>query len=149
MSSTRVTRQLAAPRERVFRALSDPSQFPRWKVPQGMTCRVDSVDEQGFRVSLTYDAADRAGKSSAHTDTYRGRFVELVPHERVVEVDEFETSDPRFAGPMTITLTLREIPSGTELTSVHDGLPDGVDPALNELGWSQSLDRLAGLVERG
>jgi uncharacterized protein YndB with AHSA1/START domain len=100
-----------------------------------------------FRISLTYDEADAVGKTTAHTDTYRGRFARLVPDELVVEVDEFETDDPALQGEMTITLTLRDADGGTELLAVHDGLPDGVSPADNETGWQQSLDRLAALVE--
>jgi hypothetical protein len=72
----------------VYAALTDPADFVRWKVPSNMTSELHESDGQSFRVSLTYDAPDRIGKSSAHTDTYRGRFVELVPDERVVEVDE-------------------------------------------------------------
>lgn len=148
MSTTRAHRHLDAPRSRVYAALTDPADIQRWKVPSSMTSEVLEWDGTSFRISLTYDAPDRAGKSSAHTDTYRGRFTELVPDEKVVEVDEFETDDPAFAGPMTITITLVDADGGTDLSAVHEGLPDGVDPADNETGWRESLDRLADLVER-
>ena len=79
-----------------------------------------------FRISLTYDAQTGTGKTSAHTDTYPGRFVQLVPNERVVELDEFETADPAMRGEMTITITLTDAHSGgTDLVAVHDGLPPG------------------------
>jgi uncharacterized protein YndB with AHSA1/START domain len=87
------------------------------------------------------------GKTTAHTDTYRGRFVTLVPDERVVEVDEFETTDPDLRGEMTITITLAEADGGTQLLAEHEGLPRGVRPAESELGWRESLARLAALVE--
>jgi uncharacterized protein YndB with AHSA1/START domain len=131
----------------VYAALTEPTDIQRWKVPRSMTSEVLAWDGDSFRISLTYDAPDRTGKSSAHTDTYRGRFVELVPDERVVEVDEFETDDPTLSGPMTITITLTDADGGTDLSAVHEGLPDGVDPADNETGWRESLDRLAELVE--
>jgi uncharacterized protein YndB with AHSA1/START domain len=146
MSTTRVTRHLPAPRSRVYAALTDPTDIVRWKVPREMTCELHEFDGRSFRISLTYAAPDRVGKTTAHTDTYRGRFTELVPDERVVEVDEFETDDPALAGPMTITITLADSDDGTLLTAVHEGLPDGVDPADNEAGWSESLDRLASIV---
>ena len=101
-----------------------------------------------FRISLTYDARTGGGKSSAHTDTYHGRFVQLVPNERVVEVDEFETEDPEMLGEMTITITLRDADDGgTDLVAVHDGVPPGVSPADNEAGWRSALNGLAVLVE--
>ncbi len=151
VSATHVHRHLNAPRARVYRALIDPVQIPRWRVPRGMTCKVDHFDgrEGGeYQISLTYDAADRAGKSSAHTDTYRGRFVRLVPLQLVSEVDEFETDDPALQGEMSIIITLEEAGGGTDLDALHEGLPAGVAPADNEAGWREALDRLAALVEQ-
>jgi len=131
----------------VYAALTDPADIVRWKVPRSMTAELHDFDGTSFRISLTYDAPDRVGKTSAHTDTYRGRFVELVPDERVVEVDELETEDPTLAGPMTITVTLADADGGTDLSAVHEGLPPGVRPEDNEAGWREALDRLAELVE--
>ena len=102
-----------------------------------------------FRISLTYDAPTGAGKTTAHTDTYHGRFVELVPNERVVEVVEFETTDPVLRGEMTITTTLADAEGGTEVLAVHDGLPPGLSTADNEAGWREALEKLAALVEAG
>ena len=150
MASTRSTRIFAAPRDRVYDALLDATAVARWKVPEGMTCDVHEFDAReggAIRVSLTYEAPDRAGKTHGRTDTYRGRFVKLVPGELVVEADEFETGDPAMTGEMVITIRLSDVPGGTELVAVHDGLPDGVAPADNELGWQESLARLASLVE--
>ena len=152
VTTTRVSRHVDAPRAAVYRALLDPDAVARWKVPEGMTCRVHSFDarEGGtLRVSLTYDRPGPQGKTTAHTDTYRGRFVRLVPDELVVEVDVFETTDPALQGEMTSTIALADAENGgTEMTAVHDGVPDGVAPADNELGWLMALDRLAALVQR-
>jgi uncharacterized protein YndB with AHSA1/START domain len=151
VTTTRVSRHLRAPRAAVYRALLDPAAVARWKVPEGMTCRVHEFDarEGGtLRVSLTYDEPGPQGKTSAYSDTYRGRFVRLVPDELVVEVDVFHTDDPALQGEMTSTITLADADGGTELTAVHEGVPDGVAPADNELGWQMALDRLAVLVER-
>lgn len=101
-----------------------------------------------FRVSLTYDGATGVGKTTAHTDTYHGRFVELVRNERVVEVDEFETADPELRGEMRITITLAEAEGGTDLVATHEGLPPGLSIDDNEAGWRSALDRLAALVEQ-
>src|SRR5688572_342134 len=107
-------------------------------VPTGMTSQVHVFDAReggSFRISLTYESTSGTGKTSAHTDTYHGRFVELVPDERIVEVMEFETADPAMQGQMTMTITLADADGGTELVAVHDGLPRGLSPADNETGW--------------
>jgi len=150
MGSTRVRRLIAAPRQRVYEALLDPDAVARWKVPAGMTCEVHDFEPReggAIRISLTYEAEDREGKTSGRTDTYRGRFERLVPGELVVEVDEFESDDPALRGEMTATIRLADADGGTELVAVHDGVPDAVRPEDNELGWQESLARLAALVE--
>ena len=151
MNSTRITRCIKAPRTKVYAALIDADAIAKWKVPTGMTSHVHAFEarEGGrFRISLTYDAQTGTGKTSAHTDTYHGRFVQLVPNERLVEVDEFETADPAMRGEMTITITLGDAADGgTDLIAVHDGVPPGVSAADNEAGWQSALARLAALVE--
>jgi uncharacterized protein YndB with AHSA1/START domain len=152
MSSTRVSRHVNAPRARVYRAFVDASAIATWMVPTGMTSHVHAFEgrEGGtFRISLTYDAPSGVGKTTAHTDTFRGRFVKLVPNERVVEVVEFETADPALRGEMTITITLADVDGGTEVVAVHDRLPRGLPAADNEAGWRSSLAKLAALVEDG
>ncbi len=150
MTATRSSRRIRAPRARVYEALIDPAAVARWRFPAGMTCEVHEFDAReggALRISLTYDAPGRRGKTRGRTDTYHGRFAALVPDELLVEVDEFETADPALQGEMTITIRLRDADGGTELEAVHDGLPSGVRPADNELGWQESLARLAAQVE--
>jgi uncharacterized protein YndB with AHSA1/START domain len=152
MSSTRISRHVNAPREIVYRALLDASAVATWMVPTGMTSHVHAFDAReggSFRISLTYDAPTGTGKTTAHTDTYHGRFAKLVPNEQVVEVVEFETTDRALRGEMTITYTLADADGGTDIFAVHDGLPPGVPPADNETGWRLSLAKLAALVEAG
>ncbi|MGY1802318.1 SRPBCC domain-containing protein [Blastococcus sp. SYSU D00922] len=146
MSTTRVTTLLQAPRAAVYRALTDPEQLGRWRFPDGMTSVVEPQEDGSFRVTLTYVSPDAHGKTTAHADVYRARFTRLVPDELVVEVDEFETADPVMSGEMTLTMTLTDRDGGTELEAVHEGVPDGVDPSVNELGWRMALHRLAALL---
>jgi uncharacterized protein YndB with AHSA1/START domain len=151
MYSTRVSRHVDAPRAVVYQALLDADAVVRWRVPDGMTSQVHQFEprEGGrFRISLTYDAPGRAGKSVAATDTYHGQFVQLVPDEQVGEVLEFESADPALGGRITMTTTLTDSPGGgTDILMVHDGMPDVVPPADNETGTRMSLDNLAALVE--
>src|SRR6266851_4357897 len=150
MSSTRISRHINAPRAAVYRALLDARAVATWKVPTGMTSHVHEFDAReggSLRISLTYDAPTGTGKTNPRTDTYHGRFVKLVANEQVVEVDEFETTDPALRGEMTITITLADVDGGTQVVGVHDGLPSGVSVADNEAGWRMALGRLAALVE--
>lgn len=109
----------------------------------------DAREGGSFRVSLTYDEPARAGKSGEHTDTYHGHFARLVPDEQVVEVLEFETSDPGLRGTMTLTTTLTEADGGTDVLVVHEDIPPGVPAADNETGTRMALSNLASLVEQG
>lgn len=148
---TRIHRQIRASRARVYSALLDSAAVQQWMVPDGMTSHIHSFEprEGGtFRISLTYDSATGAGKTTAQTDTFHGRFVRLVPDTQVVQTVEFETDDPSMQGEMTITYTLSDADGGTDLVGVHQNLPPGVSPADNDLGWSMSIDKLAKLVEQ-
>ncbi len=152
MSSTRVGRRMNAPRAIVYRALLDARAVATWMVPIGMTSRVHVFDarEGGlFRISLTYDEPTGTGKTTAHTDTYHGHFLKLVPNEQVIQVMEFETSDAAMRGEMMVTFTLTDAGGGTDVLAIHDYLPPGLSPADNETGWRMALDKLAAFVEAG
>jgi uncharacterized protein YndB with AHSA1/START domain len=152
MSATRISRRVNSPRANVYRALLDERAVAMWMVPTGMTSHVHTFDGReggSFRISLTYDSPTGTGKTTAHTDTFHGRFVTLVTNEQVVEVVEFETTDLALRGEMTITYTLADADGGTDVLAVHDGLPSGLSIADNEVGWRMSLGKLAALVEAG
>ncbi len=119
-----------------------------------MTARVhvfDAHEGGAYRMSLTYKdlAQSPGGKTSEDTDTFEGRFVELVPDEKIVEAITFESDDPGFSGEMTMTTRLADADGGTEVTILCQGLPAGVRPEDNETGTRQSLRKLAALLENG
>ena len=152
MYSTQIARHISAPRRDVYRALLDADAIATWRVPTGMTSHVHEFDPReggAFRVSLTYDAPTATGKTAAHTDTYHGRFLKLVPNEQVVEVLEFEASDPTLHGEMTMTTTLADANGGTDVVVVHEGIPSGVPTTDNETGTRMALANLAAFVESG
>jgi uncharacterized protein YndB with AHSA1/START domain len=152
VSTTRATAHIRAPRAAVYRALIDRDAVQEWMVPDGMTSHVHEFDptEGGrFRISLTYDAPTDTGKTDSQTDTYHGHFARLVPDTEVVQVVEFETTDPQLQGEMTISYVLADAADGgTDVVGVHEDLPAGVRPEDNELGWSMSMEKLARLLER-
>jgi uncharacterized protein YndB with AHSA1/START domain len=150
MTATHVTQYVRAPRRHVYQALLDARAVASWMVPDGMTSHVHAFEpHQGgsFRISLTYDAPTGTGKTTSQTDTYHGRFVKLVPDQEVVELVEFETAEPSLRGEMTITIRLADADGGTRVNALHEGLPPGVSPEDNEVGWRMSLAKLAALVE--
>jgi uncharacterized protein YndB with AHSA1/START domain len=151
-ASTRVSRIIKAGRKTVYDAFLDPKSLAQWLPPNNMTGRVHSFDprEGGrFRMSLTYQDPEHSlgGKTSEDTDTFQGRFAELVPYSKIVEVVEFESQDPAFAGEMTLIVTLADAGGGTEITMLCKDIPKGIRPEDNELGCKQSLQKLAALIE--
>jgi len=150
MSTTQLRQHIRASRALVYGALLDAEDRAAWMVPDGMTSEVHRFDAReggAFRISLTYRDDDNAGKSGAHTDTFHGHFVALIPDHRVVERTEFETDDPAMQGEMTLTYTLTDVDGGTDVVLLHEGLPAGVAVADNEEGSRMSLAKLAKLVE--
>ncbi|HZM76442.1 MAG TPA: SRPBCC domain-containing protein [Candidatus Limnocylindrales bacterium] len=151
MYSTRVSQLVRAPRPAVYGALLHAKAIAKWRMPDNMRSEVHEFDprEGGyFRVSLTYDSPDEAGKTSAHTDTYHGYFTKLVPNEQVVEELRFETDDEVLAAAtITMTTTLSDADDGTEVVIVHEGMPESIPQADNETGTRMALAKLARLVE--
>jgi uncharacterized protein YndB with AHSA1/START domain len=150
MYSQTASQLVRAPRGAVYAALLDPRAAETWRVPDDMIARVaewEPVEGGRFRVSLTYRAEDRTGKTEGATDTYSGQFERLVPDEQVVERIEFETDDPGLQGAMTMTWTLSEVEGGTEVDLLHEGIPDAVSPEDNATGTRMTLTKLAAYVE--
>ena len=150
--STRVSQMIKAPRETVYRAFLEPSAVAAWLPPNGMTGQVDIFEPHDggkFRMSLTY--LDRLnslrGKTSDDTDTFEGRFVQLLPKEKIVWSVEFESERPDFAGEMIITWSLTDAAGGTEVTALCEDIPEGIRLEDNETGSRSSLQKLAAFVE--
>jgi uncharacterized protein YndB with AHSA1/START domain len=151
-ASTRVSRIIKAGRKAVYDAFLNPDSLAQWLPPNNMTGHVHAFEAReggAFRMSLTYPEPEHSlgGKTSEDTDTFRGRFVELVPYSKIVEVVEFESQDPAFSGEMTLIVTLADAGGGTEVTMLCQDIPRGIRPEDNELGCKESLQKLAALIE--
>lgn len=150
--STVVSRVIDAPPESIYRAFLDQDALATWLPPGSMKAVVHAFDgrEGGtFRMSLIYPEDERSprGKTSESTDTFRGKFVKLIPCERIVWAIEFESADPSFAGEMMITWTLARAGSGTLVTVLCENIPRGIRPEDNEAGSRSSLENLAAFIE--
>lgn len=117
---------------------------------KGHIDRFETREGGTFRMSLTYlnQGDSGLGKTSDNTDTFEGKFVELVPNEKIVWVTEFDSDNPDFAGAMRIIWTLKDIEAGTDVTVLMEDIPNGIRLEDNELGSRQSLQKLAAYVER-
>ena len=134
-------RVLRAPADRVYRAFIDPDAMAKWLPPHGFTGRVHEMDARvggGYRMSFTH-----LGNGQSHS--FGGTFLELVPGERICHTDRFD--DPGLPGEMVTTITLRKTLVGTEVNIEQAGIPEMIPPEACCLGWQESLQLLALLVE--
>ena len=137
----RLQRVLRAPPERVYRAVLEPAAGVKWLPPCGFTATVHEMDARvggGHRMSFT-----NFGTGDSHS--FGGRYLELVPGERIRYTDRFD--DTNLPGEMSCTIALRAVLCGTELSVVQEGVPDAIPAEMCHLGWQESLVQLAQLVE--
>jgi len=141
---------LASPRA-IYRAFLDPETVASWRPPKGMSAKIFSFDPRtggGYRMAFIYDdARPNVGKSSADADVFEGRFIELIPDEKIVEAVTFESKDPAYAGIMTITTQLTPVRDGTKVTFVAANVPRGISAADHKAGMESTLKNLANLLE--
>jgi uncharacterized protein YndB with AHSA1/START domain len=142
---------MASPRT-IYKAFMVPENLVSWLPPKGMKGHIyvfEARDGGAFRMSLTYVGTNHStpGKTSEHADVVQGRFLKLVPDERIVQLVEFESKDPAFAGAMTMTWTLTAVPEGTEVTIVCENVPEGIRQDDHDEGLRSSLENLAAFTE--
>lgn len=140
-NSVRLHRVLRAAPERVYRAFLDADAMAKWLPPNGFTGKVHQMD---VRVGGTYRMSF-TNFSTGSSHSFGGKYLELIPNERVRHSDNFD--DPRLEGEMLTTISLREVAVGTELKIVQEGIPAAIPPEACYLGWQESLGLLALLVE--
>jgi uncharacterized protein YndB with AHSA1/START domain len=127
--------------ERVYRAIIDADAMAKWLPPNGFTGKVHQIDA---KVGGTYKMSfTNFGSGSSHS--FGGKFLELVPGERVRYTDAFD--DPNLPGTMTTTVVLKKVSVGTEINVTQEGVPDAIPAEACYLGWQESLTQLAMLVE--
>jgi uncharacterized protein YndB with AHSA1/START domain len=140
-NTIRLHRVLRAKPERVYRAFLDADAMTKWLPPNGFVGKVHHLDAKvggTFKMSFT-------NFSTGHGHSFGGAFLDLVPNERIRHTDKFD--DPNMPGEMVTTIVLEQIFCGTDLNIVQDGLPEVIPPEACYLGWQESLNLLALLVE--
>jgi uncharacterized protein YndB with AHSA1/START domain len=142
MSSTvRLHRVIRTTPEKLYRAFLDADGLSKWLPPYGFTCKVHHLEPKvggAFRMSFT-------NFTTGHGHSFGGKYLELVPGERLRYTDKFD--DPNLPGEITVTVSLQKVSVGTELNIVQEGIPDAIPAEACYLGWQESLLQLATLVE--
>jgi uncharacterized protein YndB with AHSA1/START domain len=140
-NTIRLHRVLRAEPEKIYRAFLDPDAMVKWLPPNGFTAKVHHLDAKvGGRYKMSF-----RNFSTGNGHSFGGEYLELVPNERIRHTDEFD--DPNLPGTMQLTVSLKKVSCGTELSVVQEGVPDVIPPEACYLGWQESLVLLAKLVE--
>jgi uncharacterized protein YndB with AHSA1/START domain len=140
-NTIRLHRVLRAAPEKVYRAFTDPEAMAKWLPPNGFTGKVHQMEAKvggSHKMSFT-------NFSTGRSHSFGGKYLELVPYERIRYTDIFD--DPNLPGEMQVTVTLKKVSVGTELNVVQEGVPEVIPPEACYLGWQESLVLLAKLVE--
>ncbi|HXE41530.1 MAG TPA: SRPBCC family protein [Candidatus Baltobacteraceae bacterium] len=140
-NTVKLHRMLRASPEKVYRAFLDADAQAKWLPPYGFTCKVHHLDAKvggTFKMSFT-------NFTNGKSHSFGGKYLELVPNERLVYTDKFD--DPNLPGELKVTVILKKVSCGTELNVTQEGIPDVIPAEACYLGWQESLMQLAKLVE--
>ena len=134
-------RVLKAPPSRVYKAFLDPAALCKWIAPAGYTCTVHHLDAKaGGTFKMSFTEFDSGGSSS-----FGGKYLELIPNEKLHYTDVFD--DPNLKGDITVTVVLKKVSCGTDMSITQAGVPDIIPEEMCHLGWQDSLKQLAQFVE--
>ena len=137
----RLHRVLRTKPGKAYRAFLEPDAMSKWLPPYGYTCTVHSFEPV---VGGTFKMSFR-NFSTGNAHAFGGEYLELVPNERIRYTDKFD--DPNMPGVMMVTVDLRPVIGGTELSVVQANIPTMIPLEMCCLGWQESLLQLAALVE--
>jgi uncharacterized protein YndB with AHSA1/START domain len=140
-NSVSLHRVLKAAPEKVFRAFTEPTAVASWLPPYGFTCTVHQMDATvggSFRMSFH-------NFSTGNGHSFGGKYLDIKPGEFLTYTDTFD--DPNLPGEMTTSIWLQKVMVGTEIKILQEGIPAMIPAEMCYLGWQESLEKLAKLVE--
>ncbi len=140
-NTVRLHRILATTPEKVYRAFLEADALAKWLPPDGFACTVHHLEP---KVGGTFQMSFR-NFTTGTSRAFGGEYVELLASERLRYTDKFD--EPKLAGTIQVTVSLKKVAVGTELNIVQEGIPDIIPTEACYLGWQQSLRNLARLVE--
>jgi uncharacterized protein YndB with AHSA1/START domain len=139
--TVRLHRVLRCPPQKLYRAFVEPDAMIKWLPPHGFTCKVQQMDARvggSFRMSFH-------NFGSGHSHSFGGEYLEMVPDQLLRYTDRFD--DPNLPGLLEVTVALKPVLCGTELSITQTGIPELIPLEMCYLGWQESLTQLAALVE--
>lgn len=140
-ATVKLHRVLTAEPDKVYRAFIEPDAIASWLPPYGFLCTVHALDAKvGGRHRMSF-----RNFTTGNSHAFGGEYRELIPGEKLVYTDRFD--DPNLPGEMTVTVTLKAVSAGADMTVVQEGIPDIIPPDQCYVGWQQSLEKLARLVQ--
>ena len=140
-NTVRLHRVIRATSEKIYKAFLDADAMAKWLPPNGFTCKVHHLDAKvGGSYKMTF-----TNFTTGKSHSFGGTYLELKPHERIRYTDKFD--DPKLAGELQTTITLKKVSCGTEVNIVQEGIPAAIPAEAFYLGWQESLVLLAKLVE--
>lgn len=137
----RIHRVFKAPPEKLYRAFMDADAQCKWLPPYGFTAKMHHFEPKvggTFRMSFT-------NFTTQQSHSFGGTYLELVPGKRIRYNDVFD--DPNLPGEMVVTVELKEVPFGTDVSIVQEGVPEVIPESFCYAGWQESMMQLAKLVE--
>ena len=140
-NTVKLHRVLKSTPDRVYRAFLDPDAMAKWLPPNGFTGKVHSIEP---RVGGTYKMSFK-NFTTGESHSFGGKYLELVPNERIRHTDRFD--DANLPGEMVTTITIKQVSVGVELNVVQEGIPEAIPAEACYLGWQESLTLLTQLVE--
>lgn len=140
-NTIRLHRVIAAKPDKVYRAFVEPDAIASWLPPFGFVCTVHELEaKKGGRHRMSF-----RNFTTGSSHSFGGEYLDLIPGEKLVYTDRFD--DPDMPGEMTVTVTLKDVSMGTDMTVVQEGVPEMIPPEACYLGWQESLQKFARLVE--
>lgn len=143
MSNNTVTlhRVLKASPEKVYRAFTESTALASWIPPYGFLCTVQEMKvEAGGNYKMSFH-----NFSTGNSHSFGGQYLELKPNEFMKYTDKFD--DPNLPGEMITSVWLQKVSVGTDIKIVQENIPSMIPVEMCYLGWQESLEKLAKLVE--
>ena len=141
MSTIKLHRVLKAAPEKIYRAFLDADSLAKWLPPYGFTCKVHHIDAKAggsYRMSFT-------NFTTAKSHSFGGKYLKLKQNEYIRYSDQFE--DPNMPGEMITTVSIKPVSCGSDVTIEQTGIPEAIPAEMCYLGWQESIDQLAKVVE--
>lgn len=127
--------------EKIYRAFLEAGALAKWLPPHGFTCQVQQLEARaGGAFHMSFH-----NFGTGHGHSFAGEYLELVPDELIRYTDRFD--DPNLPGVLEVTVRLKPVSCGTELSITQAGIPQAIPLEMCYLGWQESLAQLVDLVE--